>query len=372
MFLEQLSLYQFRNYCQLRQDFSSQVNIIIGPNAQGKTNLIEAIYYLAVFKTYRPAQDTQLIQTNKQAFAVSGSVQSKTGPCRIEVVYRSADGRPKEIKINGLKSQKISELFGNLTVVMFAPEDLSIIKGTPADRRKLLDNDISQACPSYYSKLQRYGRILIQRNHLLKKLSAQGKTTPELTVWNEQLLAASEEIIRKRIEVLEKLGPLTRLMQRRMTEGKENLEIMYLLNRKKEIRKDDDIRGLLEEDIKERQAEEILRGMTLWGPHRDDLLFTLNGHDLKYYGSQGQHRTAVLSVKLAELEFFKAETGEYPVLLLDDVMSELDQARREQLVGAIQEKDIQCFITTTEDILVPWSEKTTVRKFYVANGHLTA
>ncbi len=370
MYLQRLFLNQFRNYSVLQQDFSSQVNIITGQNAQGKTNLIEAIYYLSMFKTYRPAQDSQLIKANTNAFAISGAVRSKAGDLKIEVVYRNKETGGKEIKINGLKIRKISEILGNLTVVLFAPEDLNIVKGAPAERRSLLDNDISQVNPSYFINLQRYNRILAQRNHLLKRLSGSEKITGELLVWNEQFILLSEEIIAKRLQVLEKLIPLTRLIQRKLTEGKENLDIRYLLNRQKEIKKNDNIRSLLLEDLKKTQKEELKRGMTLWGPHRDDLLIVLNGNDLKYFGSQGQHRTAVLAIKLAELEYFKAESGEYPILLLDDVMSELDQKRREQLIQTIQEKAIQCFITTTEDLAYPWSEKTTTQKFYIEQGVL--
>lgn len=368
MYLEKLSLSQYRNYEELEKDFSAQINILIGPNAQGKTNLLEAIYYLAIGKTYRPAQDTQLIKWNENEFQIFGDIKNRLGKLSIDIKFRSGEQNSKEVKVNGLKINKMADFLGNFNVVLFAPEDLTIIKGAPSERRRLLDSDISQVSPSYFLKLQRYNRLLNQRNHLLKKIQETNKYTDEIEVWNEQYLQASAEIIEKRLQVLEKLTPLTRLMQRRLTDGQENLEMKYLFNRQEEVKKNEQIYSLLAEELRKRKDEERRRGQTLFGPHRDDLSFVLNGNDLKFYGSQGQHRTSVLAIKLAELEFFRAESGEYPVLLLDDVMSELDQTRREQLIDAIQEKAIQCFITTTEDYTVQWNINTTLQKYSISRG----
>ncbi len=368
MYLKRLMLHKFRNYELLNQEFSSQVNILIGLNAQGKTNLLEAVYYLSGAKTYRAARDQQLKKWDASFFIVKALLENRLGSKIIEIRYRDDVSATKEIKINGVTVNKTSQLLGQLTAVLFAPEDLTMIKGSPAERRKLLDYDISQVSPSYFSKLQRHNRLLNQRNHLLKKMDGRNRKEAELEVWNEQYLHVSEEIINKRIQVLNKLSPLTRLMQRRLTEGQESLEIKYLLNRRKEIKKVEDIRPALLEEMQYTREEELRRGLTLWGPQRDDLLFTINGTDLKMFGSQGQHRTAVLAVKLAELEFFKAETGEYPVLLLDDVLSELDQERRDHLIETIREKAIQCFITTTEDIPFTEDGKTTVQKYYINKG----
>jgi len=368
LYLKRLMLHKFRNYELLNQEFSSQVNILIGLNAQGKTNLLEAVYYLSGAKTYRAARDQQLKKWDASFFIVKALLENRLGSKIIEIRYRDDVSATKEIKINGVTVNKTSQLLGQLTAVLFAPEDLTMIKGSPAERRKLLDYDISQVSPSYFSKLQRHNRLLNQRNHLLKKMDGRNRKEAELEVWNEQYLHVSEEIINKRIQVLNKLSPLTRLMQRRLTEGQESLEIKYLLNRRKEIKKVEDIRPALLEEMQYTREEELRRGLTLWGPQRDDLLFTINGTDLKMFGSQGQHRTAVLAVKLAELEFFKAETGEYPVLLLDDVLSELDQERRDHLIETIREKAIQCFITTTEDIPFTEDGKTTVQKYYINKG----
>lgn len=364
-------LQKYRNYELLNQDFTAQVNILIGLNAQGKTNLLEAVYYLSGGKTYRAARDLQLKKWGTNYFIVKGILNNRLGQKEIEIRFRDDVPAGKEIRINGVNIKKTSELLGQLTVVLFAPEDLTMIKGAPAERRRLLDYDISQVSPSYYRKLQKHNRILNQRNHLLKRIGERGKGQSELDVWNEQYLQSCLEIITKRIQVLEKLTPLTRLMQRRLTDGQESMEIKYLVNRQYEIKKVEEISDVLQVEMKSWQQEEIRRGLTLWGPQRDDLLFKINGTDLKVYGSQGQHRTAVLAVKLAELEFFKAETGEYPILLLDDVLSELDQKRRDQLLDTICDKAIQCFITTTEDLIFSKGEKTTVKKYYINQGTIS-
>lgn len=368
MYLEKLQLSKYRNYDLLNQKFTAQVNIIIGLNAQGKTNLLEAVYYLSGAKTYRAAHDQQLKQWEAPYFIVKGVLRNRIGVKDIEIRFRDDIPTGKEIRINGVKIKKTSDLLGQLTVVLFAPEDLTVIKGSPAERRRLLDYDISQVSPSYYGRLQKHNRLLTQRNHLLKKMWERGQGQDELDIWNEQYLQVSEEIITKRIQVLEKLTPLTRLMQRKLTGGQESLEIKYSLNRQHEIKKIEEIKEILVLEMEKTKKEEIRRGLTLWGPHRDDLIFSINGTDLRLYGSQGQHRTAVLAIKLAELEFFKVESGEYPILLLDDVLSELDQERQDKLIATIRDKVIQCFITTTEDISFAKDEKTTVQKYYINKG----
>lgn len=371
MYLTNLKLNKYRNYDQLNVDFSAHINIIVGENAQGKTNLIEAIYYLSSAKTYRIARDNQLAKWNDNFFSILGELANKNGKVVINVQYQNKDGQNnKEIKINGLKIKRLADLLGNAMVVLFAPEDLNIIKGSPVERRKLLDHDISQVSSSYYIKLQKFNRLLTQRNALLKKIGSRNAKKEELQVWNEQLVDIGSDIIIKRLEVLEKLVPLTRLMQRKLTKGQENLDIKYLLNRQKKLKKHDNIKLLLLEELDKIAEEEIRRGITLWGPHRDDLLILLNGNNLKLYGSQGQHRTSVLAIKLAELEFFKAESGEYPILLLDDVLSELDSQRKNMLLNTIQERCIQCFITTTEDLDYLWDDRTCIKKFNISNGYL--
>jgi len=362
LYLEKLSLSNYRNYESLIKNFSAQINVLKGANAQGKTNLLEAIYYLAIGKAYRSIREDQLIKWGNDRFLIRGQVRNKAGQINLEVNFQDQQqtGKfplskvKKEINVNGIKIRRMADFLGNLTAVLFAPENLNIVKGAPLERRKLLDNDISQVSPGYFLKLQQYNKILRQRNHLLRRIAESRRGLEDLEIWDIQLKAAGESIIKKRLEVLEKLTPLTRLMQRKITGGKENLEFKYFFNRKWEVKNGYDINDLFTQEIKRVRKEELIRGQTLWGPHRDDFLLTVNGINLKLYGSQGQNRTAVLAIKLAELEFFKGESGEYPLLLLDDVLSELDRERREHLLNIIQNKAIQCFITTTEDVDLFW------------------
>ena len=378
MYLEKLSLINYRNYESLSKNFSAQINFLMGANAQGKTNLLEAIYYLAIGRAYRSSRENQLIKWGNQHFKISGEIINKIGRNNLEIIFsdnnqlNKRNRGNKEIKINGIKIRRMADFFGNLTAVLFAPEDLNIIKGSPVERRKLLDNDISQINSGYFLQLQQYQKILNQRNHLLKRMIGREKALAELEIWDMQFLNISEKIIQKRLQVVEKLTPLTRLMQRKLTGGQENLEFKYLFNRQQEIKNGYPIRDILVTEMDKVKKEELLRGITLCGPHRDDLLFILNGINLKSYGSQGQHRTAVLAIKLAELEFFKGESGEYPLLLLDDVLSELDQERREYLIKIIQDKLIQCFITTTEDVQFLWKNKNNIAGFYVEKGSVNS
>jgi DNA replication and repair protein RecF len=370
LYLEKLILSNYRNYTSLNRNFATQINLLTGANAQGKTNLLEAIYYLAIGRSYRSVRDAQLIKWDQPFFRINAEIRNKMGQCSIDVFFGTDQQVVKKIKINGLKIRKMADFLGNLTAVLFAPENLNIVKGSPGERRGFLDNDIAQVSVGYYGQLQQYQKLLQQRNHLLKKINSREKGLAELEIWDLQLLKLSEQIIQKRLQVLEKMTPLTRLMQRKLTEGKENLEFKYLFNRQNELKIGNSIREVLQNEMEKVKKEELIRGMTLWGPHRDDLLLILNGLNLKLYGSQGQHRTAVLAIKLAELEFFKSETGEYPLLLLDDVLSELDQERREHLLRIIQEKDIQCFITTTEDLSFLWKNEGNITTIIVEKGTL--
>jgi len=369
LYLENLRLINYRNYEFLKENFSKNFNILVGLNAQGKTNLLESIYYLSTGRSYRPVRDLQLIRMNNDFFKIDGTFSNSSGQIQIEINFKNTDIVTKEVKINGVVKNKISELLGIFNSVLFAPEDLYIIKGSPAERRKLIDSDIAQVSPVYFTKIQKYARILNQRNHLLRNFNRNKGSLEELQIWDQQFIEVSKEIIQRRLKVLEKLVPLTRLMQRKLTDGKENIEIKYLFSKREEIKSSSNIEELLFLEGERLKKEEIARGITLFGPHRDDFSILLNGMNLKYFGSQGQHRTAVLAIKLAELEFFKAETGEYPVLLLDDVLSELDQNRREHLIQTIKNKEIQCFITTTEELPIGL-DNCSVTRFNIEQGKL--
>lgn len=374
MLITSLALQNYRNYQQERCDFCPGINLFLGDNAQGKTNLIEAIYYLSIGKAYRPVKDDQLIYWGRNQFTIRGTLENRQGAAKVEIQYQTDEKKSKTIKLGGLILKKNEDLSGCLTSVLFSPENMSIIKGSPQERRHFLDYDISQISRGYAKNLAIYQRLLFQRNNLLKRLREKKISHPdknsELELWDSQLVEVGGKIIEKRLQTLGKLNPLTRLMQRKLTVGQENIEIRYLFNRKKEIYHSTDLTELLLEARQEAFEEDLRYGTTQWGPHRDDLLITLNGIFLKQFGSQGQQRTTVLALKLAELEFFRGESGEYPILLLDDVMSELDENRRQQLLELIQEKSIQCFITATDKSGLEKMEKRQMKFFEVRQGKI--
>ncbi|SHJ79471.1 DNA replication/repair protein RecF [Propionispora hippei] len=369
MRINHLTLHNFRNYADLSLAFSHNINIFLGNNAQGKTNILEAIYIGAMGRSYRTYSDQELIRWKHSL----GRIQLNFSRLDVQndLAFRFSQGETKksnkEITYNGY-TIKVKELIGALNVVLFAPEDLTLIKGQPVARRQFIDVEISQASPSYYSQLLTYNRIVTQRNHLLKKIRDNRLNAAMLEPWDEQLIKAAAGITVKRKEAIKKLAMLANLMHRRITASKENLSVAYFMAGMAENEQvaDKDLPVWYREQLLKLRQQDIYRGSTGIGPHRDDLVFTVNeGIQLKSFGSQGQQRTAVLALKLAELEFIKSETGEYPVLLLDDVMSELDAERREQLLFFIKDK-IQTFVTATDQNYFP--EKKMGHYYYVQNG----
>jgi DNA replication and repair protein RecF len=364
MKVNRLILHNYRNYVKIALDFTHNINIFIGDNAQGKTNILEAIYYGAMGRSHRTALDSELIRWQQTA----GSIQM--GFTRLDMennlVFRLISGQNKEIIYNG-HNIKPRELVGALNVVLFSPEDLLLIKGMPVGRRRFLDTEISQANPAYYRKLLQYNRIVAQRNNLLKKIREHKEKPEMLEAWDEQLAVAAASILLKRQEAVKKLAMLANLMHRKITANKENLTLSYQqygLNGPVPT----DITTWYKEQLIQLRTNDIWRGNTGIGPHRDDIILTVNGVNLRTFGSQGQQRTGVLALKLAELEFIKSETGEFPVLLLDDVMSELDSSRREHLLSFIKDK-IQTFITATGETYFPnWKPG---KYYHVVDGQIT-
>ena len=348
MFLKKIFLKGFRNYAFQEIDFQEGTNIFFGENAQGKTNLLEAIYLLSQGRPYRASKDQDLIRWQEEGFLVKGIAMKDKRTLAIEVSFSL--GGKKIIKINGVDQKRVSALLGLLNVVIFSPSDLMLIQGSPGERRKFLDIEISQVSPQYNYYLHQYSRVLQQRNNLLREMRERKKNLELLSVWDEQLIDLGSKIIKKRLESLKKLAILAKLMHRKITSNRETLELRYLSsfrNLDEKIGQEEEIRNIFKHNLEKIKEEEIYRGMTMVGPHRDDFSSFINEINVKNFGSQGQQRTAVLSLKLAELEFMKSEAGEYPLLLLDDVMSELDQERREHLLKVVRQR-IQTFITTTD------------------------
>jgi DNA replication and repair protein RecF len=339
MYFKKISLENFRNYKKQVVCFHPKVNIITGKNAQGKTNLLESLYIMSLGKSFRTNKDTDMIGFEEE-FCNAKATYSKEGrESNIEITI-SKEG--KSIKLDSVRAQKNSELLDNIYSVIFSPEDLKIVKEEPEKRRKFIDRELCQLKPVYYKNLVRYKKILLQRNTLLK----QGKNDEAmLDVWDKSLVEYGSKIIFERRDFIEKLNRLSRELHRKITNDKEELELFYEAN----VPAQDNLQELgsifLDKLSKGRKAD-LYRGSTGTGPHKDDLKICINGIDIRHFGSQGQQRTAALSLKLAEIHLIKEEKGEDAILLLDDVLSELDQDRQRFLIESLSE--VQLFITTTE------------------------
>lgn len=344
MRVNRLILRNFRNYVNINIDFTANINVFIGPNAQGKTNLLEALYIAAMGRSHRTNTDQELIRWDQSAASVEVIFFRQEVENSLKIRFISTQN--KEILYNS-HPLPVREIVGSLNAILFSPEDLLLIKGAPALRRRFLDNEISQANPPYYRQLLNYNRMLSQRNNLLKKIRERKSSEDLLGPWDEQLATAAATITRKRLEAVKKLTMLANLHHRKITGSRESLTVSYFLNGLQQD-KTEDLSGWYHEQLSRQRRQDILNGSTGVGPHRDDLIFLVNGKNLRNFGSQGQQRTGVLALKLAELEFIKSETGEYPILLLDDVMSELDAARRSELLLFIRER-IQTFITAADE-----------------------
>lgn len=358
----------YRNYDALTLDSFGNVNLIIGRNAQGKTNLLEALLVLALTKSHRTSKDKELIAFGNNQAIVFAEVEKKYGTVNLELQLSNMG---KKAKINSLEQRKLSDFVGTLNAVMFAPEDLEIVKGTPGVRRRFLDMEIGQVQPSYLFHLQQYQKILLQRNNLLKQSFGKGpEILTMLDIWNEQLAQHGVKIIKKRKQFIRKLQKWAQGIHEGITGGGEKLELSYIPSFGEADEEDEAV--LLEQfmiKLSQTKDQEIRRGVTLCGPHRDDLAFYINGNEAQIYGSQGQQRTTALSLKLAEIELIHEEIGEYPILLLDDVLSELDPYRQTQLIETFQSK-VQTFITATGIESINASRLQDASIFHVQEGQV--
>ena len=345
MILNEISLLNFRNYVSLTLKPSKTLNIFYGFNAQGKTNLLEGIYYLATTQSHRAFKDQEMIQWGKDFFKLKGIVSVQDRNLSLEI-HNQETGQ-KILCVGSNKKVRVPDYLGNLCVVLFSPEDLTIIKGSPKERRKFLDFEISQISKSYAHLLIQYYKVLGQRNNLLKNIRDKKVSDDQLEIWDFQLVEIGSKILFKRFSIIKSLAHLAKKNHLKISAGQENLDIKYLCSfQAKPDFSVKEIERHFSEKLRETRTEEINRGITLVGPHRDDLVFYINNTDARLFGSQGQQRSTALSLKLAELDLIFVETGEYPILLLDDVLSELDNIRRHYLLAAVSNK-VQTFVTTT-------------------------
>lgn len=345
MKLEELRLHNFRNYQDLDVSFGSGVNVLLGENAQGKTNLLEAIYFLALARSHRTSNDRELINWQADTAQVLGRVQKHSGITPLEL---DLSKHGKKAKVNHLEQAKLSEYVGQLNVILFAPEDLSLVKGSPQGRRRFMDMEFGQMSHKYLYDIAQYRTILKQRNRYLKELGAKKQSDMVLLdVLSDQLAAYGSEIVSARVTLLKRLEVWAAQIHQEISQQKEQLAFHYDTSvEDADLVDTEHIYDALKKLYQARRDKELFQRTTLVGPHRDDLKFLVNGKDVSSFGSQGQQRTTALSVKLAEIDLMHEQTGEYPVLLLDDVLSELDDNRQTHLLTAIQDK-VQTFLTTT-------------------------
>ncbi|OUM97924.1 MAG: hypothetical protein BAA04_01005 [Firmicutes bacterium ZCTH02-B6] len=371
MDIRRLILKDFRNYAHLDLEPAGGLNLLAGANAQGKTNLLESILFLAVFRSPRAAREAELVRWGQEEAQAAAQIGRGETTGRLEVRLRR-DG-PKAVLWNGA-AQRPQEALGILTAVSFFPDDLDLVKGAPAGRRRLLDVLLCQADGLYRRHLARLNRVLRHRNVQLKGLQGTPKAAALLEVWNEQLVAEAVPIMVRRARAVRRLGQWAAAIHSRITAGRERLELVYQPFYAGEAGDPQEawedaaaVRDRFQQELRRRQGEELARGVSLVGPQRDDVRFVIDGADARSFASQGQQRTAVLAVKLAELELLKEETAEYPVLLLDDVLSELDATRRAYLLEVVAET-VQTFVTTAHLEPLPSSLRERARVFRVQGG----
>ena len=336
MWISKIKLNNFRNYESQEIDLNDGINLFYGENAQGKTNIIESIFLCSVGKSFRAKKDQELIKFNekKATIEIEFNKTDRDGKIKFEIENR------KNISVNGIKLKKLSELLGNINVVIFTPDDIDILKGGPQKRRKFLDVMISQLKPNYMHILNLYLKTLEQRNNYLRQIKFENKNENMLDIWDEKLAEYGIKIFEYRNKFINKIKNKIENIHSKITNNKEKIKIEYISNCKN---KEEFL-----EILKNRRKLDIIKGYTTKGVHRDDFSVYVNDTLVNVYGSQGQHRTAILSLKLSELNVVYDEIGEYPILLLDDFMSELDEKRKINFLENI--KNAQVIITCTEKI----------------------
>jgi len=399
MFLTHLSLTNFRSFSRLDMDIPRRVVLLTGSNAQGKTSVLEAVYFLAAFTSFQTHADRQLVNflEAKKDLAVGrlvaeysrGSVKHRLEVRLVlEAVGVTGQRLRKEILLDGIK-RPLSEVIGHFNAVIFVPQMTQIIEGGPEERRRTLNLALAQTVPGYAHLLSVYGQALTQRNALLKLLAENGGDQTQLEFWDETITRAGATIILRRIEAVHEIEKLAARIHRDLTHGAEVLRIHYqpaydplpapdgqiAMPLKTTVQRngvtEDDIRLGYAAALKDNRAEEIRRGVTLLGPHRDELRFLANGIDLSDFGSRGQVRTTLLALKLAEVEWMKSRTGQWPVLLLDEVLAELDTQRRLDLLAYMDKID-QAILTTTDLKLFSPDFVEKAEKWEVSSGTVKA
>ncbi len=359
MIIKSLELENYRNYNDFQIEFDQHTNILFGDNAQGKTNILESIYLAGTTKSHKGSKDKEIIQFNQDQSHIKILIEKNDIPYKIDMHLRAS--KSKTIAINGTPIKKAVELLGLMNIVFFSPEDLNIIKSGPAERRRFIDMELCQLDKFYLYNLSSYNKIVNQRNKLLKEIYGNSSLKETLDIWDSQLISYGSKIIERRIQFIEQLNELIVPIHNKLSGEKENLKVVY--------HPDVEI-GEYERKLKANRERDIHMKLTSTGPHRDDICFYIQDIDIRKFGSQGQQRTVALSLKLSEIEIVKKITNDTPILLLDDVLSELDSNRQNYLLNSIG--DIQTIITCTglDDFINNRFQMNKV--FHIVNGTIKA
>ena len=355
MKIEKLSISNFRNYKNLSVSFDDKVNIFIGKNAQGKTNLLESIYYCCIGKSFKSCKDKELIRWGDDEARINIIANKKYRDCQVDV--RLFSNKKKMVQVNGLPIRKIGDLIGEINIVFFSPQELKLVRESPNERRRFMDIDISQNNKRYFYQLARYEKILANRNKLLSNSKDIEVVKETIDIWDRALVTSAKFIAFEREKFVNQILPYAQKAHTYISGGKESLSLKYVCGCGVSL--DDNFEKKLDQLLKKNLEKDFRLGYTSVGVHRDDIDIFLNNVEVKNYGSQGQQRTVGLSLKLAELENMFNLNGEYPILLLDDVFSELDSERQEKLLKFVNRT--QTFITCTD-------EKAIKGKFYIVDN----
>ena len=340
MFAKCLKLKNYRNYAKAEINFCRGINLITGLNGQGKTNLAEALVFLSRAKSPRTHQDKDLIKLGENSANISANLNKNFGEMSFD--YSLFSTQDNQYKINGNAIDRVGQVFGNLICIYFCPQDLKIVAGSPENRRDYVDDEIMMLSEAYYNLLNRYEKVLAQRNKLLKTEKDHAKIIDTIGVWDESLASVACLIIKTRKAFLEKLGPVADKFLKTISDDKDSLKISYVGAKGTEK---DEIKKQILKELDENLSRDMELGYTSVGPHRDDVKFELNGLDTKVFASQGQTRSIVLALKLAEMEILKEELNDYPIMIFDDVFSELDSKRQQKIYEALE--GVQAIFTGT-------------------------
>lgn len=342
MRVKSLQLTNFRNYAHAAIEPGEGVTVFTGPNAQGKTNVLEALHLCCLGRSHRTPRDEELVRWGEEAAKVNILTEQRDGTHEVTILLAKNQKKKKTVRIGSRQAERIGELFGHVCGVLFSPEDLQIVKSGPSERRRFIDMQLSQLRPAYFYALQRAVKTLGQRNALLKEIARDGSLLRTLDLWDEQLADYGAIIAENRREAIEKLSQYAASVHASLTGGREELRLWYI----SQAADAQNPRERLLERLHAARSEDLRRMTTSVGVHRDDIGISINGREARLFGSQGQQRSAVLALKLAQLELAWKERGEAPILMLDDVMSELDPGRRRQLIERIDR--VQTFVTCTD------------------------